>query len=154
MLDLISNIYTMNINTSDKYKVYFEMLRQFLILIGAEFGYVGEIFYENKIPKIFCKVLISDLKTDTYESNIDTYTNGLVFDVENKIYGLSYYTKKPYINNDLEKTLKEQNLESEFLLKNIKKYCTIPLMNNNEVIGVIGLGNIKNEFSDTFVKSN
>lgn len=145
LLDLVTQMHNLNAIETNKDKVFYELLRNILILTQSECGYFGEVFYENKIPKLFCKILMMS-PDDTYENICDIYQSGLVFQIPDKIYGIPYYTKEPYMTNDLNKTLKEKHLGRHCVIQNLTNYCTLPLIFNNKVIGMIGLGNRKNGF--------
>ena len=151
ILQIITDMHNLNVIEQNKYKIYFELILNILKLTDSECGYLGEVIYDNNKPKLFCKILIEEISNTTYDTICKKYESGLVFDLEDKIYGIPYYTKEPYITNDLEKTLKEKKLKPHCVIPNLYNYCNIPLIKNDKIIGFIALGNKKDGYSQKYI---
>lgn len=134
------------LNKNKKYEMYYELTKNLLQISNCKSGYFAEIVHINSEPKLFTKILISDL-SETYTDICEKYSDGLFFPIANKLFGIPYYTKKPYYVPDMEKVIDVNKCPL-----NITSYLTIPLIIDNNVIGLIGMGDITiGEFNDEFI---
>lgn len=143
---LLSKINKLN-KHRNKYETYYEIMHHLIQITGCKSGYFAELVYIKSVPKTFCKILISDI-TETYPMICEKYRDGLIFPVENKIFGIPYYTRKPYYTNDISSIVDISKCPL-----NVSSYITIPLIIDNSVIGLIGLADISGaEFNEQFIE--
>lgn len=140
ILNSITKIYSNNVNEVDKYKIFFQLTKEFMKLSKSRYGYFGDIFYDGQETKMFCKILIDNIDK-SYNDICNQFPNGLVFDIKSKVYGIPYYTQKYYIDN---------KIKTPSCKMNIKTYFTCPLIIDNEVIGLIALGDREGGYDEIF----
>ncbi|MDH5719865.1 MAG: GAF domain-containing protein [Spirochaetia bacterium] len=151
LLKKINNIQTEFIRHADKKAFFQNLLQHILEAAESEFGFIGEIFYDEKNKPYLKAYSVSDIawnkaSRDFYEKYKDT---GFIFNKLNNLYGYTLKTGKMVISNDPASDKKSGGLPKGH--PPIKSFLGIPLYRGKEFIGMAGFANRKKGYSKEFV---
>lgn len=124
-------------------RIFFEtVLKQILSLTGSEFGFIGEVLYEQGTPYLetfaITDISWNDEVRKHYEATVQR-GRGMEFRNKNTLIGTVMATAQPLISNDPAQDPRSGGIPDGH--PPMKSFLAIPVIKGSKQIGMIGLGN-------------
>lgn len=140
--------------TKDKPTEIFNcLLNSLLKLTDSDYGFIDEVQYDKNgkftlIARAITNIAWNDKSNELYQK----FLNGtLGFDRFDSMYGQIVLTGKPYIANDAPNDVNRINNGMPEGHPPLNKFLGLPLFKNKEFVGMIGLANRKEDYTDQIV---
>ena len=123
------------------------VLDRLLEITQSEYGFMGEAFYDDDIPYLktyaITNIAWDEETRDFYDKHVE---KGLEFRNLTTLFGYTLKHKEVVISNDPTNDLRSGGLPHGHPALNT--YLGIPIIHNNELLGMIGIANKPNGFSE------
>jgi len=149
MLENISEVQDAFISSEARIPDFAKLLNVILDITESEFGLVGEIFYpKNDSPYIKCRY-IAGVWQDLESQNSGLENNGEFRDFDTLL-GKVIESGDSVIENDVENNAIATGFPQEFPA--LESYMGIPLKLGDKLIGIIGIANRKEGYSEEMTR--
>ena len=141
--DLISNLSNLIIDTKEIKENFNLILKDLLEITESEYGFIGEVFYENEEPYLKTYALTNISWNQETRDFYDAHApNGMEFRNLNTLFGYALKHKESVISNDPMNDTRKGGLPHGHPALNA--FLGIPIIHNDHLVGMIGVAN-KNE---------
>ncbi|MFT6503740.1 MAG: PAS domain S-box-containing protein [Crocinitomicaceae bacterium] len=132
-------------------KSFEKMLTTLLEVTESEYGFIGEVLYQDKKPYLKTKA-ITDISWDKATSDYykEHFSEGLEFRNLKTLFGEVLVTGKPIISNDPANDPKKGGLPPGHPVMNC--FMGLPFYYNKSLIGMVGVANKPTGYNDEDVK--
>lgn len=152
MLAAITKATLNYIRCGDNLKETFaQLLSDVLALTQSEYGFLGEVIYENGIPYLqehaITNIAWNDESRELYEKH---HEEGLIFRNLNTLFGQVMVTKKTIISNDVIND--PRGTGAPVGHPTLNAFLGLPVFDGDQLIGMIGLANRPGGYSNELVE--
>ncbi len=149
MLDALSQAQADFITDADPHLTFNQLLSHLLEITDSEYGFIGEVFYENGLPSLRL-FTITDVTWD--ESERSAYQrrlkNDFFFRGVNTLFGHIMTTSQPVLSadpaNDPRGALPEGH-------RPLKSFMGLPLFRGEQLVGMLGVGDRPDAYDEALV---
>jgi len=147
----INNLNKNFIKSNDKnHKAFKSLLDDLIDITDSEYGFIGEVFYEDKNPWLKTYALTNIAWNKDTQKLFDEYhIKGFEFKNLDTLFGYTLKTKKITISDDPTNDPRSGGLPNGH--PDLNKFLGIPIIYNEELIGMIGLANRPIGYSESNV---
>lgn len=147
MLEAINETQLTYFQSDDIYLPLDKLLDVILKITGSQFGFIGEVFFEDGKPYLKSHSLTNiSWSKETAEFFKNNYRHGIEFRNLDTLFGYPMRTCEVIISNDAENDPRAGKTTPKGHPP-IKRFLGIPVLKNNELIGLIGFANKDSEYT-------
>jgi PAS domain S-box-containing protein len=141
LLDSLVKSQKQFIQGEDRHKVFDGLLRSLLEYTNSEYGFIGEVFYENDGAAYQLSRAISTISwnADTRRYYAENWHDGLRFKSCDTLFGIVTKTRQVVIANDVAKDPRSVGVPTGHPA--IKSFFGVPILHKDRIIGSFGLAN-------------
>lgn len=140
--ELTNDITTGILKTENIHELFNGILDRILKLLDSEYGFIGEVFYENDAPYLktyaLTNIAWNDETKELYTQHVQT---GLEFRNLNTLFGYTLKHKELVIANNPSNDNRRGGLPNGH--PPLNAYMGIPILHNDILVGMIGIANKK-----------
>jgi len=129
--------------------VFTDMLNQLLDVTNSEFGFIGDVIYDNEGAPFLKSRAISNIAWD--QASKDVYRpEGMEFRNLNSLFGYVLTTKKVVLTNDPDGDRRSAGTPHGH--PPLESFLGIPLIRDDRLIGMVGLANRREGYIESLVE--
>ncbi len=148
MLECISRVQSNYINSVAPTKLFSELLSSLLQLTESEYGFIGEVLYSQERKPYLKTRAITNIAWDQETTRFfaENAPSGLEFTNLHTLFGHVLVTHKPVISTDPSNDSRSGGLPNGH--PELKQFLGIPLFSGDKFVGMVGVANGKETYSD------
>lgn len=153
LLKAITTALFQHIEETDPYVLFSGLLDTLLELTGSEYGFIGEVFYDDKHVAYIKSYATTNIawSEDTQRLYEEAKRKGMIFSKPDSLYGAVLKTGHLIISNEPARDSRSCGIPDGH--PPLNSFMGIPFYNGEALLGVVGIANRENGYHQSLAKS-